>query len=158
MKQDNKGFTLIEMLVVVLIIGILAGIALPQYNKAVWKTKISEAIINMKAIEDSTDRYLLANGFPSVSVYLKNVLDIDLHGGEWGGEGYYETQEGAYSGQCSSSECGFVFIDKDYLFVLEMYIRPDVKFKTCYINDNDKGRFVCNFLETAGWEYYDDWY
>ena len=51
-KQFKKGFTLIEMLVVVLIIGILAGIALPQYTNAVEKSKASEALIILKSLRD----------------------------------------------------------------------------------------------------------
>ena len=49
----KKAFTLIELLVVVLIIGILAAIALPQYQKAVEKSRQAEAFLNMKTISDA---------------------------------------------------------------------------------------------------------
>ena len=76
--KNYKGFTLIEMLVVVLIIGILAGIALPQYTNAVRKARVAEAKIALRALVDATDRWWLAHpgdgeGFGS----LEN-LDIEV--------------------------------------------------------------------------------
>ena len=71
--MNKKAFTLIELLVVVLIIGILAAVALPQYQKAVEKTKAMQAITLLRSIRDAMDRYKLANG-----VYPAKFSDLDI--------------------------------------------------------------------------------
>lgn len=74
----KKGFTLIELLVVVLIIGILSAVALPQYQKAVEKTRLTEALAIGRHIMDLQQIYYLANNEYTTDFYK---LGIDVPSG-----------------------------------------------------------------------------
>lgn len=72
----KKGFTLLEVLIVVIIIGILAAIALPQYTATLEKGRSGEALTNIGSIRTSLDRYWYQNGsLPAASTFTS--LDID---------------------------------------------------------------------------------
>ena len=60
-KKLNKGFSLLELLVVILITGVLAAIALPQYQKAVWKSKAANLYTQITAIGSAIQRYYMVH-------------------------------------------------------------------------------------------------
>lgn len=60
--MNKSGFTLIELLVVVLIIGILSAVALPQYTKAVEKSRAGEALLLLKSLREQQELCILQEG------------------------------------------------------------------------------------------------
>lgn len=66
MKQVQKGFTLIELMIVVAIIGILAAVALPAYQDYTTRAKVSECVTAIAACKSSVTEYFSSqNEFPS---------------------------------------------------------------------------------------------
>lgn len=71
----KKGFTLVELLVVVLIIGILAAMAMPHYEKSVWQSRNTQLKTAARAIADAQMMHFIKTGkiptsFDSLSVSI----------------------------------------------------------------------------------------
>jgi prepilin-type N-terminal cleavage/methylation domain-containing protein len=81
-KQTNAGFTLVEIMIVVAIIGMLASIAIPNYMKARQSAQRATCVENLQAIEGAVETWALetrkASGAPvtyeDISSYLKNKV------------------------------------------------------------------------------------
>ena len=71
--KNKQAFTLIELLVVVLIIGILAAVALPQYQQAVLKSRYATIKAMVRALVQAEEVYYLANG-----EYTNNFSKLDI--------------------------------------------------------------------------------
>ena len=72
-SRSRCGFTLIELLVVVLIIAILAAVALPQYNKAVEKSRAAQGMALVRAFGQAASVEYLRTG-----AHVTNLSNLDV--------------------------------------------------------------------------------
>ena len=121
---ERHAFTLIELLVVVLIIGILAAVALPQYQKAVFKARLTQVDAVVKTYIQVIDAYLLANGYPAEGIEGRDgavfftgttsVADVDI-GQVFDTSGGYSAgsffQTGNFTNYCDHTSCKITFYD-----------------------------------------------
>lgn len=91
MKQINHGFTLIELMIVIAIIGILAAIAIPQYQDYTIRTRVSEAAVLADGSKWAVGEFFNTNArwpssnasagvFSSTSIFGKYVSGVTVTG------------------------------------------------------------------------------
>ena len=80
---NNKGFTLIELMIVVAIIGIIGAIAFPSYDSYIKKSRRADAKVGLTKIADRQERFYLQNNTYSVSMTALGFTDSNSD------EGYY---------------------------------------------------------------------
>ncbi|NIS60470.1 MAG: type II secretion system major pseudopilin GspG [Proteobacteria bacterium] len=92
--RGQGGFTLIEILVVVVILGILASIIVPKIMKRPEEARRTKAIMDIKAVETALNLYRLDNGvYPSTEQGLEALVTKPTTGvipRNWKEEGYLD--------------------------------------------------------------------
>jgi len=138
----NKAFTLIELLVVVLIIGILAAVALPQYKKAVIKTRYATIKGITHSIASAEQVYFMENG-----TYTTDFEKLSITFGEK----KYDTNVQRYFpwGYCSLSGASAEDVNERKIYCrhesinIGYGIHLATEKRACYASNDETVRAVC---------------
>ena len=160
----NKGFTLLELMVTVIIIGILSSVALPQYTRAVNKARLSEAVTNLAAIQRGMDLYCtqFRSGSATFLTSTGSRLDIDFKDRLTCDGSGCSSKHFTYTGSCNPGSCTATVAPKSdskwkaYMPTLTATRTPASSglgaswSRSC--TDGSKDANMCSSIKSAGFE------
>lgn len=122
-NMKNKAFTLVELLVVVLILGILTAIALPNYLLSVEKGRVVEAQNNLSSIAKAEQLIKLSNGsytsqIDSLDISLNDVNGEKVIGDQFNTKDFHFTVYGSEEGAATAQRI-HVSEDKQYTLAID---------------------------------------
>jgi len=84
--QSGRGFTLLELLVVIVIIGLLAGFVAPRYFSQIGKSEVQVARAQIDSLEKALDQYRLdTRRYPTAEQGLKALVERPSNEPQWNG-------------------------------------------------------------------------
>jgi type II secretion system protein G len=101
MLRNQRGFTLVELMIVIVIIGVLAAIAVPAYSSYVSKAQERTCEANRRTISTAAVMYYIEKGnyatdIDNLTDYLDNVTSLECPAG-----GEYEFVQDSFDVTCS---------------------------------------------------------
>jgi prepilin-type N-terminal cleavage/methylation domain-containing protein len=95
-KSNRRGFTLVEIMIVVAIIALLASIAVPNFLRARKRSQASRILEDLRVLDGATDQYAIENNkttgtnptFTDLKVYLKTGSVLYSTGADIFGDSY----------------------------------------------------------------------